>query len=563
MTMSSPPSFRSLVRSMKQRFEWLGDERFSWICVSCIIVVLFAVEAGCFLPSNSPWRRLAGFSWLTISMLVLVSTWVYSFRPFFERHFWKDPHRLWFILAFFAPICIAYVDITGIFFSIVDGEGIAGMNDAHDQMISDDSFGIYRIAYWRYSSRQYLINYQPTFWFGPSLIALRVGMTMCTLGGVTFFMTALRSYLKSKESPLPTLSAAFAGAVVCLGYFAMTYIRKFDTCNAPLGVMLFFLAALLLYETGQTPWKYLLVFWGFGFFPYSYTPAVAGWVIALVILSYLAYKGRFSLLPVILYGIVAFLVAGYITRDVIPDKFRLGPPDMVLSDWIWRWFQAVTCLGSAKESLIPAPLNLVVFAALYLSLIRRHMAFPFVLCWGLATTLIAFTISGYNFDLPYFHTEKALVILPVYSLGSILVLSKYLSEQRDQKGAQNVAQVFFCSSIIYMIATGVQIPFMEQRFLPYGDDWNFQELLADINKVNFNPALPKPRRIYVVPPLDMDDALFRYFDPAVIVIHTAPPPGEKIPGTYIFSYINPKGERWWDPIVPSRHPRPYVKMEME
>lgn len=561
--MYSQRSFRSLGQSLKQGFESLWNGRFGWICVSFIIVVLFAVEAGCFLPSNSPWRRLAGCSWLTISMLILVSAWLYSLKPFCERNFWRDPHRLWFILAFAAPICIAYVDITGIFLSIIDGEGIAGMNDAHDQMINDNAFGIYQIAYWRYSSRQYLINYQPTYWFGPSLIALRVGMTMCTLGGVMFFMTSLRTYLKAKDSPLPTLLAAFAGSVVCLGYFAMTYIRKFDTCNAPLGVMLFFLAALLLYEKRPTPWTYLCVFWGFGYFPYSYTPALAGWAISLVVLGYFIYKKRFSLIPVILYGIVAFLVAGYITRDVVHDKFRLGPSGMVLSDWIWRWFQAVTCLGSAKESLVPAPLNLVVFAALYLSLIRRHMAFPFVLCWGLATTLVAFTISGYNFDLPYFHTEKALIILPVYALGSILILSKYLSEQRSQKGAQTVAQVFFCSSIIYMIATGIQVPFMEQRFLPYGDCWNFQELLADINNVNFNPTLPKPVRIYVVPPLVIDDTLFRYFDPTATVIDSAPPPGEKIPGTYIFSYINPKGDRYWDPIIPSRHPRPYIKMEME
>ena len=126
-----------------------------------------------------------------------------------------------------------------------------------------------------------------------------------------------------------------------------------------------------------------------------------------------------------------------------------------------------------------------------------------------------------------------------------------------------MAQVFFCSSIVYMIVTGIQIPFIEQPFLPYGVCWDFQEALADINRVNFNPALPKPRRIYVVPPLAIDGTLFTYFDPAVTVIPTAPPTGEKIPGTYIFSYINPKGNRDWDEIVPSRHPRPVVKMEME
>ena len=551
---------------MKQKVVALFQGRLAWIAVAAIALILIAVEAAYFAPADSPLRRYAGFSWLTISVALLISTWVYSLRPFFEPAFWRDPHRYWYLLAFLAPIAYAYVDLTGYYFAYIDPEGISGLRDAHDQMLNDNAYGIYSIGNWRYPARHYLINNQPTYWFGPSLLALRIGMTIGTLGGLTFFLAALRTHLIAKDRPLPTLSAAFATSVIGLGYFAMTYIRKFDTCNQPLGVMLLFLAALLLYELRQTPWRYLCLFWVFGYFPYSYSPAIAGWALALVLHACLiVQRRRYPLIPVILYGILAFTVAALVTRNVIPDKFRFGPPEMNLNDWIWRWFQALTSLGSAKESLIPAPLNLAVFVALYLSITRRRPALPLILCWGLVTTFIAFTISGFNFDEPYFHTEKALLILPVYALASILILARYLSENRHLAGLLKTAQVFFCASIIYMLITGIQVPFIDPGFLPpRGDCLNFEELLADINNVNWNPHLPKPKKIYLIPPLDIiDNGPFQYFNPGITVINGTPPPGEKIPGTYIFSFIDPQADRTWDPIVTSRHPRPWFKMEIQ
>ena len=63
--------------------------------------------------------------------------------------------------------------------------------------------------------------------------------------------------------------------------------------------------------------------------------------------------------------------------------------------------------------------------------------------------------------------------------------------------------------------------------------------------------------------MDIEPGL-RYFAPLAVVARAAPPPGEKKPGNWVFSYVktNPD-DRFQDEVIPSRHPRPFLRMAPE
>ncbi len=541
-----------------------------WIAAFAITACLCAVEAAFFLGDFSPWRRAAAFFWISCSAAVILSTWMFAFATFLDPELWRLKGRAWYLIAFFLPPALVLVDGGGIRFSHIDAEGLQQLAAGVYMMHKDPSFGVYRMSYFTYLTRQYIINGLPTYFLGPSIWASRIGTTMFYLGSYLFFLSAVVTYFRRIRMPDPMFFAGFCGIMISLGQYTLLNARKFEQTTMPIGVTLLVIGAVLLFLSQPSPLNYVWLAWSFGFVPECYTPAIGTWGLALVVLFYLAVRQRkLILIPVIAYGTAALVVAYKVVRRADPDalgiRFRVGIERYTTSDWALRYLHGLRALVGSDYALIPAPLALAIFGAAYLAWRYREYRFAAVGAWALAVTCLSMTFVGSNFNFPSHDIQRALIILPPLALGSLLLLGRYAGECADPAPRMAIIRFFARISMVYMIFTGVSTVFMVRTFFGLGVQDDFDEAFVRINEIVHTPGIPLMRRIYLVPPLKMDiEQGLQYFAPSVGVVRSAPPPGERQPGYWVCSYLsaNPD-DRFQDEVIPSRHVRPFMKIVPE
>ena len=131
----------------------------------------------------------------------MLSAFAAAFTPFLERRFWSLPHKGWYLAAFLLPPALILMNVGGTYFTPVDGEGLAQLAGGMKLLRYDPSFGVFRVSYYSYMARQYLLNSLPSHFFGPSLLAARLGNSVLYLGSYLFFLSALASFLRKPQKP--------------------------------------------------------------------------------------------------------------------------------------------------------------------------------------------------------------------------------------------------------------------------------------------------------------------------------------------------------------------------
>lgn len=550
--------------------KFFNDNRtsFAWAACFVFIAALIGVELAYFLNVDSPARSFAGKFWLISSLILLLAAWIYAVTPFFDRAFWQLPHRAWYLIAFFLPPALMLVDAGGTTFTTIDGEGAGQILDAMFFLNGKDSLGIYRIAYYTYPARQYLLTALPTYLFGPSLWALRLGNSWFYIGSYLFFLSSLQNFLRRRQASDALLLTGYAGMMISLGGYALIMTRKFDQGMMPSGVMLFFLAALLLLLIKATPLRTAWIAWAFGFFPFCYTPALGGWVLALGTLLYAVFRWQYRLLLLpILYGIISFYISHLMSHSEpgSAHKFDFGSNDFTLGDWMWRYLYGFRALVNDEYSLIPPPLTLGVLAVLFLCWRQREYRFPLVCLWCAAITAGSLAFFGSAMRSPAYDVQRALIILPPLTLGVVLVLKTYLTEISSLPAVKETVKGALCLCMIYIIYTSISVPFMVRAYFDVNYMKDSEEAFAEVNSLISSHPAEWPKRIYLVPPLDFQtEPVMHYLLPDVVIIKGTPPAGEKIPGTYIFSYRpGNRHDDWFDENMPSKTPRPRLQLEKE
>jgi hypothetical protein len=525
---------------------------------------LFAAEAAFFLDEGSPWRRCAGLFWVCCSAVLLLSALVSAFLPFLERGFWSLPGRAWYLAAFFLPPVLILVNAGGTFFTPVDGEGLAQLAGGMRLLRHNPSLGVFSLSYYSYMARQYVLNSLPSSFLGPSLWAARVGNSMVYIASYLFFLSALASYLRRRRSPDPLLCAATCGMLVALGQYTLLNARKFEQTTMPIGVTLFFLGALLLYLAEPGPLRFVWMMWSFGFLAECYTPALGSWVLALAILGYLVVGRGMRILAIVgAYGTACLYVAYRIVKNddagSIQYRFRLGLGHGSAGDWALRYLHSMRATIGSDFSLVPAPLALALFAAVCLAWRYRDYRYGAVCVWAVAVLLASVTTFGSNLNIPYFDVHRTMIILPPLALGATLLLARFMAgeEGRPSAGTLRAAMKL---SMVYMVFTGTCTVFLVRSFLGSTIRSDFDEVVVALDDMAAPPA-----RVYLVPPLDvLIEPALAYYAPGAAVIRGSPPPGERIPGTYVFSYLsaNP-ADRIIDQHMPVILKRPFIRMAPE
>jgi hypothetical protein len=544
--------------------------KITWALCALTISALFATEAAFFLGDWSPWKRYAALFWIFASAIIVLLAWASAFTPFLERDFRILPNRAWYVTAFILPPILILVNAGGTYFTSIDSEGLVQLASGMDLMHRDPSLGVFSIAYSRYLDRQYILNSLPSCLFGPSLWAARVGNSMFYIGAYLFFLSAVATYLRSKKKDSPLLFASFCGVMIAFGQYTLLNARKFEQTTMPIGVTLFFLAALVLFLAEPGPLRLLWLTWAFGFFPECYTPALGGWVLALAILLYLIFWRRNMLLiPTVIYGFVCLYIAYRVMKKTDPGElaakltFKVG--HVTATDWTFRYLHGIRTVIGSDFTLIPAPLALAIIAAVFLSWRFREYRYAAVCAWAAAISCASVTLVGSNLNFTFYDMQRAMIIIPPLALGAVLLLVRYVSSTPDAQAAAGAVRFLMKVSMVYMVFTGVFTVFLVRSFFGITVLNDEDEVLAKINELVNSPTAVFPARIYIVPPLACDPGPgLRYFAPGAKLVFARPPAGERIPGAYVFSYIsgNP-ADRFDDEIVPSRHPRPFIRMEKE
>jgi len=543
-----------------------------WVVFGVVLLVLTGVESCYFLNEASIVRRYAGLAWIIISASFLLVVAIRAFSTFCKRWFWQDKDRFWYLAAFFLPIALVYVDVAGVTWTRINDEGVQQVAQGLSLLKQDPDFGIYRLTYFiGFVARQYLLACLPTYFFGPSLVALRVGTTFVYLVSYLAFLAALANYLKVRGASNPLLLASFAGMMVTLGEYPLVNARLFEQQVMPIGATLLFLAGIFNFLIGPTPFRIFWVAWAFGYFAEGYSPALGAWWMALFVLLYLILhpKCRHWILGIpLVYGAICLLVACLLlnSADTLVGRFQIEAPHFTPSDWLWRYFVGYHTLLSAASSLLPGPLGLAIMAVLYFSCRFRDYRFPLLCFWCLGIVFVSLTFVGSNFNLPQYNIQRSMFILPPLAAGVVLFYHVYSPRLDPSLWAHKTVVLCSCCAMVYMICTSIAIPFTVRNYIFYEDISDYDEALYKIDCVNHDPKMQKVKKLYIVPPLRIDnlETGLDYFSPSAVIVRSNPPPGEKEAGTYLLSYGSDKEEdRMYDPIVPSLHPRPYLQLKAE
>jgi hypothetical protein len=540
-----------------------------WTAYALPLAALFASEGAFYLSNWSHWRRYTGLSWIIISVFVLATALAGSLRPLFTRQFWAAPGRGWYLAAFFLLPALVLFDAGGTAFTTIDLEGVQQLGSARVLLHSDPNLGILTVAYTRYMARQFILNYLPSYFFGPSLWALRIGCSMFYLASYAFFLSALEAYFRERKVVDALLFASFCAIMVGFGQYALLNARKFEQAMMPVGCMLFFIGALIYFALRPGPLRFLWLTWSFGFFTGCYTPGIAGWVLALSILGYLVvWKRQWVLIPTIVYGIVCLCVVYLVMHKTSPailrEEFTIGTGEHFSArDWTIRFLQGIRAVAGADYTLLAAPVAIAAAAAMYLSWRFREWRFAVVCAWAAAVAFLSIILFGSAFAYPSRDIERSLVVVPPLVVGAALLILRYMSTA-SEAGAAGPVRFLMKLSMGYMVFTGIFTVLLVRNFfgppMPNDED----EVYGMINSL-VNSAEVRPTKFYVVPPMNMDIRIgLRYFAPDATVTFGRPPAGEKLPGVYVISYLkrNP-ADRFDDEIAASRHPRPFIKLERE
>lgn len=528
----------------------LSKQMLMCIYALSIFIPLEYIElVGCTAEDN-PQRKLVGWLWLGISMVVFGYALVNVGRLLMSKKLRESPDRVYYYLSFLFPIFYCVFNITGVDYTNVNQESINQISAAAYFINERSDWGIYSFGFLggTYPDRQYLLVGWPACVFGKTIFNLRIGYCLLYLISYSYLMSTL-GRLWARHSKEGYLYTATCGVLIALGNFPLLWARMYEQTICPIAVTMLVFGGLIQYKDKPSPFAFLVITWCMGFFVGTYTPALAVFVLVFLVLFYQICRGEFAFIPTLIYCVTTVIVLR-LNMDVLKYKFHWGDGDnTTLADFIFRYFvgfRGVFC----EEALFPIPLTLGFLYVTYISILKRRWVYFLFLGWVFGTILLALSLRGWCWRPPAFDIHRAMVTIPPMAVIVMWLLSK---ENIDLRALCKIAFVF-------MVFTSLTLPFLRRaprEYIPdnYTDFDETAYYVADL--VQEGHAIKK---LYVEPPLELPiDELMAYFSPSSEIVRGAAPSGEHLPGVYVLKYINPTPEnRITDWQRPSVHARPWV-----
>lgn len=547
----------------------LETSKAAWWLFFAGSLALFGVECSWFFPEQSAPRVAAAWAWVFVSCVVLCCVLTACLTPFFRREFWGSRDLPWFLAALVVPVGLVLFGVNGWSFTLINGEGAQEVQSGFMFLTKFSDFGLFKMGFLGYPARQYLLAALPSYLWGKSLVALRMGFGALYLLGYVAFALGTWRYLESRSSPRPMLVAGLTGTLVSLGSYPLLFARTFEQTTVPMAVTFLFLGGLLLLLSRPGPLPALWAAWALGFLPYAYTPAYGAWAFAMVLLGCLVLsrpaRQRLPLAVCLAYGAASFAssVAMLVRENAVASKVKVGGfENLVVKDWLIRMAGGFHATIGLEESLIPAPLLLGIVFVLVDGMRRRDFRLAWICAWAAGSVATSLALKGYCWRRPDFDIQRAMFILPVLGLAVGVYLSQNWA-RLSNGGDDRFLRVMAISAILVMILNSAYLPLI--RRAPRDFDPAVMTDDEEATMLVLEKAAPDPRTIYEKPPVDCDlEDDLKYFSPDTAIVHGDPPDGEHTPGNYVISFISKdSATRISDDLVWHRNRRPFLRIKPE
>ncbi len=384
--------------------------------------MLSAFEAGAYLLGK-PFSVVASRIWLIHGFLAVGFLCAETFQALRE-----DGRRRNF-LALAALAALAFVALDGIGsvqrFAINHeatqeaGQGMAGWKEP--------DLGYTRTGFISYPFRQYLLVSLPSLPQGPSVPALRLGFALPLLLGGAVFQGALRRRLHPLDP---------SGALAALGTFfllsspyLLDWVKAWEQTLLPVSFVLLALGALLYAEEQTSAPRLFSLIWAGALLGTSYTPALAGWALILVLVAVNGFSSLHArrredavrwfcaFVPIAVFGGLSFLTRG----DVFKSPSTYLPAGRLLDA------VRVASFGPPHPFLHEVVAVLLVVWIILVVTGRAEWRHILYAGWCAAAFASAVLLRGYASPSVSFVLHRAMVALPVMVLGSATTLAPLLA----------------------------------------------------------------------------------------------------------------------------------------
>lgn len=307
------------------------------------------------------------------------------------------------------PFCFWYVDS----YSFLNTESLSELHDTYTQMKKPDL--AYTSVFWTsYPSRSLTLNLIPTWLFGVSPWAYRVGFSFPILFGSLFFFTGMRRF-HIKDRHASAIASLAATALFSYPMFC-EISRLFEMAISSTSYGLWAIGAMFLFAARPTAASALTAAWTIGLLASSFTSGLA--LVALLLLLLGLWLARTltrrdrdvtPLVAAVLLNSVVVSVAMYLIR-----ARALRAKQIEFEQMITSFLQALDYTVSFSKPVF-TPTELVIptlLAALFAILLRGGLVPLILTAWCFPVIWSATNLHGKIGPQLPFALYRSLIIIP-------------------------------------------------------------------------------------------------------------------------------------------------------
>ncbi len=391
---------------------------FLWL----LFFVLVVLELASFLFPRA--GAVGMYLWMLASILILLLS-LYSFYSFYKNV--QTKNKVFLYIAWLIMFVFTIHNATKI--SNISYETTQEAACLLGFIEESGDKGFQQSCFLGYPARQYLMLALPTFFFKPSQVLLNIGGSIYFLAAQLFWGVGLYHFFKRRSSYSSFLSALSLMFLLHFFYFNHFLFHCFEQSQFPLSLSMAFWGVYLWKISDSQQWHLPLLGLLLLFIVQSYTPSLAFFFLAVLLLFYLYKYGESKkLITLIIIGGLASLFFSFIFRfdiKVIGENhtslsFLFNESWILVKHLLWK-AQGVNSYSSIIGKII-------LVLALFSPVFTNSKKIIILVSWTILTMFVATISQGYSFYGLDMRAHRSIVILPTAIILALATLQQILKK---------------------------------------------------------------------------------------------------------------------------------------
>ncbi len=448
------------------------------------------------------------YLWMLVSILILFFS-VYSFYYFYKNVL--DKHKIFIFVAWFTMFVFTIYNATkNSNISYETTQEAACLLGFIDEL---GDKGFQQSCFLGYPARQYLMLVLPTMLFKPSHILLNIGGSLYFLAAQFFWGVGLYKFFKLRGNYPSFLSALGLMLLLHFFYFNHFLFHCFEQSQFPLSLSMAFWGLYLWKISDSQNWHLPLLGLLLLFIIQSYTPSLAFFFLALLLLLNLYRYGESKKLIfiIVIGGLSSLFFSLTFRSDIKVMSENHGNISFLLNE---GWFLVKHLFWKAQgfrsySSIIG---KIVMVLALFSPFFKKSKKIILLVFWIIFTMFVATISQGYSFYGLDMRAHRSIVVLPTAIILALVTL-QHISKKLQVNGR--------FLSVVFIIITISGIWYAQSYLLPkpihhYLHLFNYlQKNIKNVDEVELLVFTEKSNKNFI----SLDDSL-KYFYPHLKKVET-------------------------------------------